>query len=216
MKALLQKEMRLSASVLSYFFISAAFMTLLPGYPILCGAFFVTLGIFQSFQSARESNYIVYSALLPIAKTDVVKGKYLFSIMIESAGFLIMTALTILRMTVLADAQPYRQNALMNANPFFLGMALVIFGLFNLIFIGGFFKTAYKLSPFVHYIIAVFLTIGAAEALHHIPTLESLNAFGFEHFPMQLCLLSGGLVIYILLTVISCKTACKRFQKIDL
>ena len=87
MKALLQKEMRLSASVLSYFFISAAFMTLLPGYPILCGAFFVTLGIFQSFQSARESNDIVYSALLPIAKTDVVKGKYLFSVMIESARY---------------------------------------------------------------------------------------------------------------------------------
>ena len=49
-------------------------MTLLPGYPILCGVFFITLGIFQSFQSAREANDIVFSALLPIAKRDVVKG----------------------------------------------------------------------------------------------------------------------------------------------
>ena len=63
MKALLQKEIRLSASVLSYIFIVAAVMTLIPGYPVLCGTFFVTLGIFHSFQNAREANDIVYSAL---------------------------------------------------------------------------------------------------------------------------------------------------------
>ena len=216
MKTLLQKEIRLSASVLSYFFIAAAVMTLFPGYPILCGVFFVSLGIFQSFQNAREANDIVYSALLPIAKTDVVKGKYLFSVMIELCSFILMTVLTLLRMTVLSDAQPYRQNALMNANPFFLGMALVIFGLFNLIFIGGFFKTAYKLSPFVYYIIAVFLTIGAAETVHHIPGLGSFNAFSLEHLPLQISLLLGGMAVYILMTGVSYKISCKRFEKIDL
>lgn len=216
MNALLRKEMCLSASVLTYFFLASAFMTLLPGYPILCGAFFLTLGIFHSFQNAREANDIVYSALLPIAKHDVVKGKFLFSVIIEMCGFLIMTAVTILRMTVLSDAQPYRQNALMNANPFFLGMALVIFGIFNLIFIGGFFRTGYKLTPFVWHIIAVFLTIGAAETLHHIPGLECVNAFGTEHFGLQLLLLAGGALLYVILTCVSYRTACANFEKIDL
>ena len=78
MNPLLRKEMRLSASVLSYVFIAFAFLTMLPGYPILCGAFFITLGIFHSFQTAREANDIVFSALLPIAKKDVVKGKFQF------------------------------------------------------------------------------------------------------------------------------------------
>jgi hypothetical protein len=73
MNTLLKKEMRLSALLLTYLFIGFAFMTLLPGYPILCGVFFITLGIYQSFQNARESNDIVFSALLPIAKRDVVK-----------------------------------------------------------------------------------------------------------------------------------------------
>ncbi len=216
MKTLLHKEIRLSASILSYFFIAAAVMTLFPGYPILCGVFFVTLGIFQSFQNAREANDIVYSALLPIAKTDVVKGKYLFSVMIELCSFFLMSVMTLLRMTVLSDAQPYRQNALMNANLFFLGMALVIFGLFNLIFIGGFFKTAYKLSAFVPYIIATFLTIGAAETVHHIPGLGPFNAFGFEHLPLQISLLLGGMAVYILLTGVSYKISCARFERIDL
>ena len=217
MNALLKKEMRLSASILSYLFLGFSLMALLPGYPILCGVFFITLGIFQSFQSAREANDIVYSALLPIAKHDVVKGKYQFSILIELSGFFVMAVLTIVRMTVLSNSTVYRQNALMNANPFFLGMALLIFGMFNLIFVGGFFKTAYKFAkPFVTYIIMCFLLIGVAEALHYVPGLEILNAFGFDHLALQLSLLLGGAMAYIFLTAFSYKRACATFEKIDL
>ena len=216
MKTLLLKEMRLSASMLSYLFIGFAVMTVFPGYPILCGAFFITFGIFHSFQNARESNDIVYSVLLPIAKTDAVKGKYLFSVMIELAGFVLMAALTVIRMTVLSDAKPYRENALMNANLFSLGAALLIFGLFNVIFIGGFFKTAYKLSPFVVYIAAAFLTIGAAETAHHIPGLKAVNAFGSDHMGLQAVLLLCGAVCFVLMTMLSYKKACKRFEMIDL
>ena len=190
MKALLKKEMCLSASVLSYLFVAAAFMVLLPGYPILCGVFFITLGIFHSFQNAREANDILYSALLPIAKRDVVKGKFLFTVCIEMTGFLVMSVLTVIRMTLLTDLPVYRGNALMNANPFFLSVALLIFGTFNLIFAGGFFRTAYKFTkPFVSYIIVCFFLIGVSEAVHHIPGLEALNAFGFDHLPLQLLLL---------------------------
>ena len=216
MNALLRKEMRLSANILSFIFIAFAFMTLLPGYPILCGVFFITLGIFQSFQSAREANDIVYSALLPIAKRDVVKGKYQFSIMIEMCGFAIMAILTLVRMTALSDVTAYTQNALMNANLFFLAMALVIFGLFNILFIGGFFKTAYKLSPFITYIIAGFVAIGIAEALHHIPELEAINAFGFDDIILQVCLLIAGAAVFIVLTYVSYRRSCDRFEVIDL
>ena len=216
MNPLLRKEVRLSASVLSYIFLTAAILTLVPGYPILCGAFFVTLGLFHSFQNSREANDIVFSALLPIAKKDVVKGKFMFSVMIEIAGFLLMAILTILRMTVLADSDVYHDNALMNANLFFLGSTLVIFGLFNLIFIGGFFKTAYKLSCFFPYIIAAFVVIGVAEAMHYIPGLGAMNAFGFDDIVLQICLLIAGIMIYLALTFVSYRKACMDFEMIDL
>ena len=79
MRNILLKEVKLSASILSFLFILFGLMFFLPGYPVLCGVLFVTLGIFQSFQNAREANDTVFSALLPIAKRDVVKGKYLFT-----------------------------------------------------------------------------------------------------------------------------------------
>ncbi len=217
MNPMLKKEMRLSALVLTYLFIAFGAMAMLPGYPILCGVFFITLGIYQSFQSAREANDILYSALLPVAKRDVVKGKYQFVMLIELGGFALMTVLTVLRMTVLKDAVVYRANAMMNANPFFLGSVLFIFGLFNVIFLGGFFKNAYSLGkPYIIYIFAAFLSIGAAEALHHFPGLQALNAFGFDHWKLQMALFLCGAAAYILMTWLSYRKACINFENTDL
>ncbi|MBR0419890.1 MAG: ABC-2 transporter permease [Erysipelotrichaceae bacterium] len=217
MKQLLRKELVLSASPLAFIFIAFSFMTLIPGYPILCGAFFITLGIFHSFQNAREANDTLYTALLPIAKSDVVKGKYLFVMFIELTGISIMMVLTFLRMSVLAGSEIYLNNAMMNANMFFIAMALLIFAAFNYIFIGGFFKTAYDFSkPFITYAIVSFAVIMLAEAAHHIPGLEALNAFGFEYFGLQIILLIGGILLYGLLTYLSYKKACHDFDRIDL
>ena len=217
MRNILRKEIRLSSSPLAFLFIAFGLMFFLPGYPILCGAFFVTLGLFQSFQTAREANDIVFSALLPIAKRDVVKGKFLFVCFIEGCSLLLMLAAVLVRMTALRDAPPYRSNALMNANFFALGAALVIFGLFNLIFVGGFFKTAYRTGrPFIVFIIAGFLAVGVFEALHHIPGLGALNAFGTEHLGLQLGLLAAGALLFALLTASAYSAACRSFEKIDL
>lgn len=75
MYKLFMKEVRAASHPLSFIFIIFSFMFLIPGYPILCAPFFVTLGIFQSFQKARENGDIFFSVLLPIPKKDVVKGK---------------------------------------------------------------------------------------------------------------------------------------------
>ena len=217
MKNILRKELTLSASILSYLFTVFGLMFFIPGYPILCGVFFTTLGIFQSFQYAREANDILFSALLPIAKKDVVKSKFLFSCLIEFCSLFLMAFAAILRMTLLKEASVYQSNVMMNANLFALGVALLMFGLFNLIFVGGFFKTAYQLGkPFLTHIVVAFLIIGIAESLHHIPGLEAVNAFGFEHFHFQLGSLFFGILAYVVITVFSYRHACRSFEGIDL
>ena len=217
MNNILLKELKLSASPITYLFILFGFMFFIPGYPILCGVFFVALGIFYSFQSAREANDIVYSVLLPIAKKDVVKGKYAFVCLIEACAFLLMSVIVLIRMTVLSGSAVYLANPMMNANLFALGCALLIFGLFNWLFVAGFFKTAYKYGrPFVVFAVAAFAVIIAAESLHHIPGLDSLNAFGFEHIVQQAAAFCIGLVCYCVITAVSCAAACRRFETIDL
>ncbi len=217
MMKLLKKEMKLTASPLSYIFIAFALIAFTPGYPILVGSFFCCLGIFQSFQAAREANDITYTALLPVAKSDVVRAKYVFCICIELIYFVITTVVTLIRMTALADAPIYQSNALMPANLVYLGFVLLIFGCFNDVFVCGFFKTAFKFGkPFVTFIVVAFIIVGIGETLVHIPFLTALATLGFEHFGTQLAFLAFGCVAYALLTALSMKKAIGNFEKIDL
>ena len=54
------------------------------------------------------------------------------------------------------------------------------------------------------------------EALHHVPGLGALNAFGFDHLGLQLALLLAGAAAFALMTLLSYRTACRNFEKIDL
>ena len=217
MTKLLYKELKLSASRLSFVLIAAALLTFVPGYPILLGAFFTTLGIFYSYQTMRENNDIPYSMLLPVSKADVVKGKFAFTVLIELCSFAMMTVITLVRMLLLKDAAVYAANALMCANLSFLGYALLIFGLFNFIFVRGFFKTAYYFGkPFIAYCVVSFLVIALAETLYHIPGLEALNAFGFAPLLPQGAVLGAGLLSFAALTAAGLKKSQRTFEKIDL
>lgn len=217
MTKLLYKELKLSASRLSFVFIAAALLTFVPGYPILLGTFFTTLGIFYSYQTMRENNDISYSLLLPVAKADVVKGKFAFTVLIELCSFALMTVITLVRMLLLKDAAVYTANALMCANLSFLGYALLIFGLFNFVFVRGFFKTAYYFGkPFIAYCIVSLLVIGLAETLYHIPGLEALNAFGFAPLLPQGAVLCAGALCFAALTAAGLKQSQRTFENIDL
>lgn len=214
---LIKKEFKLSAHILSYVFIAFGLMTFIPGYPILVGVFFSCLGIFQSFQSYRESNDIAYTILLPVSKKDIVKAKFIFVLTIQFLTFLLMFIITIIRMTVLVDVEAYVLNPLLTANLVFLGYALIIYGLFNFLFVRGFFKTAYKFGkPFVSFTVVGFLVISLAESLRYIPGLEALNSLGFNNISIQLTGLMVGFIINVLLNYISYKYSVKSFERIDL
>ena len=217
MKKLIYKELKLAASPLSYFFTAAVLLTFVPGYPVLLGSFFTTLGIFYSFQSTRENNDIRYTLLLPVSKADAVKSKFCFAVLIEGFAFAMTAVFTLVRMLFLSDAMVYTSNALMGANLTFLGFSLLIFGLFNRIFIGGFFRTAYYFGkPFIAYIAVSMLVIVLAETLHHIPGLEAVNTLGFGNIVPQASVFAAGAVSFALLTVTGMKKSVKRFEKIDL
>ena len=174
-------------------------------------------GIFQSYQMGREDNDILYSVLLPVRKTDVVKAKYVTTILLQMIAFSLCAVFTGIRMAFLSNAKVYTTNALMTANLVFLAFVLLIFTVFNVIFLGGFFKTAYRIGkPFVIFIIINFIIIGIAEALHHFPGLGWLNAMDFSYAGRQIVILAVAVIVYVVVTIASYKVSQKRFEKIDL
>ena len=217
MKNLLVKDFRLSASPLTYAFLAASLMTMLPGYPILMGAFFVCLGLFHSFQIGRETNDILYTVLLPVPKGDVVRAKFAFTCTIQMLSFLPMVLLTILRMTVLGQAEVYRSNALMNACPLFLAFVLLIFAAFNCVFLRVFFRSAYRIGiPFLAFGLVTVILVAAGESLHFFPGLSFLNVPSGERIGLQLLILGFAVLAYALLTWLSCRGSMKQFENLDL
>ena len=217
MKNLIYKEFTLATPLLTYLFLAFSAMTFIPGYPILCGAFFVCFGIFQSYQTGREDNDILYTVLLPVKKSDTVTAKYLSAVLLQMAAFLLMTLFTILRMLFLSQSPIYTTNALMGANLVFLSFALLIFAAFNVVFIGGFFKTAYHFGkPFILFIIVNFSIIAVAEALHHFPGLSWLNALSIQGAASHLPILLFTALLYAAATITSCKLSQRSFAGINL
>ena len=217
MKNLLYKEFRLATPLPTFLFLGFALMSFLPGYPILCGAFFVCFGIFQSYQMGAGDNDVLYSVLLPVRKTDVVKAKFAAAMVLQTAAFAVCAVCTGIRMTFLSDAAVYTSNALMGANLIFLAFVLLIFAAFNVVFIGGFFKTAYRFGkPFVAFVIVNFVIIGIAETLHHLPGLAWMNALDFSYPVRQTAILLAGVLIYLALTQTACRLAQEKFEKLDL
>lgn len=217
MKNLLHKEFFLATPLLTFLFLGFTAMTFIPGYPILCGAFFVCFGIFQSYQLGREDNDILYTVLLPVKKADVVKSKYMAAVALQTVAFFLFAVFTGTRMIFLSDTHVYQTNALMGANLIFLAFVLLIFTAFNVIFIGGFFRTAYRYGkPFVSFIVVNFLIIAIAEALHYMPGLDWMNTLDFSNPAQQLSVLLAAVVFYLAATVVSCKVSQSRFETIDL
>ena len=217
MRLLIKKELKLSTSPLAWWFLMFSLMTFIPGYPIMMGAFFICFGLFQSVQSAREADDIIYSALLPIRKKDVVKAKYLVTVFFQMLGFLFIGVFAGIRMTALSEVSAYVDNKLLAANLTYLGGVLLIYTAFNGIFLGGFFKTAYYYGkPFIFYIIVTVLIVGAFEAAWHFPNLHFLGESNLRALLLQVPVLLAAVVIYVGVTFASLKKAQKSFVKIDL
>ncbi len=216
MRNLLYKEFTLSAMPITYIFLAFSAMALIPGYPILVGAFFVCLGIFYTYQTGRENSDVFYSVLLPVKKIDTVTAKFAFAVIIQTAAFVLSAVFATVNILFLSQFAPYAENVMMNGNLAYLGYYLIIFALFNGVFIGGFFKTAYKIGkPFVIFAISAFVAVGLFETLHHIPTLEFLNGYGADLIP-QCMVLAVGILCYTVVTALSLNASRANFAKIDL
>ena len=125
--------------------------------------------------------------------------------------------LSVLRMTVLSKVPAYVTNPLMNPSPLYLGFVLLIDAAFHLFFLGGFFRTAYKIGfPFLWFGIATLILVAVGEMLHFLPGLEFLNRTTGERLGMQFGFLAVCAVVYVLSVLLSCKGSMSRFEKIDL
>lgn len=217
MKTLLYKEYKLVVVPVVYLFLSFILLLMIPGYPYTVSFFYTCLGIFFCFQTSRENKDILYMITLPVAKKDIVKARYLTVLTIEGIQILLSLPVAVLRGTVLN----YKNVAGIEADAAFFGIAFIIFGVFNWIFMGTYFKNVFRVGvAFVKSIFGVFAVILLAEASVHIARAVWGTCFWdsmkMEDQLRQLPVLAAGVVFFAVVTAFRYRLDIRHFEKQDL
>lgn len=210
---LLYKELRLAAHPNLFIFALMGPLVLVPSYPYTMVFTFCCIGIYVNFMYARETNDLYYSALLPIKKSDVVKGKVAVTVTAQLASLIISVPFAIINQVIFHT----ENKAGIAANIAFYGVGLIIFGLFNLVFLSEFFKTVYRAgNAFIKALIPVLIVQILVEVLAHFPGATWAQNVTNSNWLGQTILLVVGLIIYLILTYTSFKISVRRFAQVNL
>lgn len=210
---LLYKELRLAAHPTYYIFMLMGALVIVPAYPYTVVFMFGCLACFITFMYGRETNDIYYTALLPVKKRDTVKAKVLLIVLVQMVQLLISLPFALVRVHVLPEGNPVG----IDANVAYYGLGLVIYTVFNLLFVPRFFKTAHKVgSAFIVAMVPVTLCMIAVEVLVHVPGLAWLDSVAGADLVKQLPILAAGMVIYAAGIGLAFNVGVKRFERVDL
>lgn len=208
MKTLLYKQSRLLAHPMTFGFAFSGALLLIPNYPYSIAFFYTTLGLFFMFQNAREQRDHVFSAMLPVRKSDIVRGAVAFTVIIQIANIAIAAGFALLSNAV----APGRNNyAGIDANPALLGIGFLLYAVFNGVFLPSFYKNGYK---------AGVACLKASFAIVPVVILDLI----FSHLvpwvdgkdPRQFFVLVAGAAIYCIVTKLAAVRSVALYEKVDL
>lgn len=213
MSKILGKELRLAMHPTNLIFLALSALIIIPNYPYYVTFFYTTLGIFFTCLSGRENNDIYYTLLLPIPKSQAVKGRIAFAVLLELCQVMLAVPFALLRN---GFEIPVNQVGIM-PNLAFFGLALMMLGLFNLVFFIGYYKAPDKVGrAYVIASVVVFLFMVAAEVLVHFPGVSEINTLGSENLGLKLAVLGAGAALFIALTLTACSISKRSFEALDL
>lgn len=215
MKKLLWKELVLSMHPTGPIMLLLSAMVLIPNYPYTVIFFYTTLSIFFTCLGGRENNDVVYSLTLPIAKKDVVKGRFLFACFLQLLQILLLLPFSAISQRLNSAGN----EAGMEANLALLGFGFLLYAVFNTIFFRGYYKNVKKVGvSFLWSSGILFLCVGFLEASTYlIPFVRDYldtkdpQFLGYKLLTLALCIL-----VYMVATYFTYRKSVKAFEKQDL
>jgi hypothetical protein len=217
MKNLLYKEFHLARHPTLFIFPFLGLMLLIPAYPYYVAFIYTCLSIFFVFLQGRENKDILFTVSLPVRKRDVVKARCVFIGIIE--GFQIMVSVPFAVIGTRINQNPGGNPVGIEANIAFFGFVFVMYALFNLSFLPGFYRTGYKVGvPLLYGSLAVTIFILAIEAsVQLIPAWKrALDTSNPERMIQQIPILIGGILFFVVSLLLAYRRSASRFERVDL
>ncbi len=213
---LIRKEITLVISPFVYLFFLCSAMLLIPAYPYWVGMFYCLLAVQITFSVLRANKDQEFTAILPIPRKHVVFSKCFDVIFIEVLQIIVAIPFAIISTFVL---YPNGNLVGMDANFAFFGFVLVVYTVFNLIFLPWYFKTGYKVGiPFAIGLVGYLVCVLVIEAVVNLVPQLKLVLDGHDASTMvyRLIVLVGGILIFIFGNMFVYKISNKNFDKINL
>lgn len=211
---LLNKEFKLSIHPLFHLIpLLTGVLLLIPQWVYFVAfMYFYWIAVPNILGTYNTQNDLLFSTFMPVKKSDIVKSKILALSLMELFNIAVAAIFALLHNRLFGT-----HNFLFDLNFAFFGFVFIMNGLFNMILFPGYFKTGYKIAlPVVTACIAVIIYGGAIETLILVNNgfRESVENLG--NLTLQLSILLGGILIFILLTSIAYKISAKRFEVVEL
>ncbi len=201
---LIKKEIALCMHPTAFIFLFFAVLVLVPNYPYEVIFFFSCLSVFFCCMMTRENGDIAFSCALPVKKEYIPLAKMLVVFGLQGIILLFVGIIGAVKGAVL-PAEQYVNQAGISANLALVGNGAVLLGVFNLVFFPRYFAAAMFL------LIGVFIVLRWATPLYSV----ALNGLNSENIGAKATALTIGIVIYIILSAISCKLSMTHFQGYD-
>ena len=210
---LLYKELALAAHPTSIVFAFLGCLVIVPAYPYTVIFMFGCLAPYLTFMNARETNDAWYTAILPVTKGEIVKGKCLLIITFQLFQLLFSIPFVFLRNVLDVKNNPVG----IDATVAWYGFGLIIYEVFDLVFFPAFYKSGYKAGEsFILAAIPMLILMMGVEGSVHIPALFWLDSYKPAYLLLQLPILLFGILCYAVFLTLAYRMSVKRFEKVDL
>lgn len=214
MKALLYKEFKLVINPLFYLVALFSALILIPQWVYFVALlYFCFMSAPNIFTLSKTYKEVDFSATQPVLRRDIVKARVLSLVSLELLQMAVAAICVAIKLTVWTTPN----YIFMDGNLAFLGLGFAMFGLFNIVMLPMFYKTAYKVGmPVILSTVAALVFAAAIElGVIYIPFVA--NVFdGMQTKPSHLATLAAGIAVFVGLNIAAYKISASRFEKIDL
>ncbi len=224
MKKLLYKEFKLCLHPAVFLFMASVLLLFIPNYMFELPCFFICNAIFFVFQQCTLNNDLLFTVTLPVGKREAVKARFAFIVIIQLVFLLLCIPMMFVHNAVYGS-----QNAAgLDVCPALIASYFIVYSIFNIIYMPTFYKNGYKAGKsFVLSLIGIFAWIFISNGVF-ITAAASRDVSAFfawienniDCLPttqaaasIQAAAIIVCAVIYVVLTIVSCRISERNLEK---
>lgn len=210
MKNLIYKELALSVNKFFFVFpILLAGLIMIPQWIyMLVFMYFFWVSAPQIFSAYLAQQDYEFTTVLPVQKGDIAKSKGYTVIILELLHLVLAVIVGIIHNLVYGSF-----NIFLNISPAFYGYVLIMFALFNIIYLPLYFRTAYYFGKPLIYGMIVCTIFGIGLELLALLVPWASNILDNPSIFYQLGMLVAGIAIFVGINWLALNRSARNYEK---